>query len=76
MPVNNDPVIVATSLVRKLTTATPARTRKISEIPSGTSNLPARKLKGTSYSRWPGCLNRSTSMERALNTKLQTTPKA
>ena len=45
-------------------------------IPSGTSNLPIRMLNGTLYSRWPGCLNRSTSIDSALKTKLQTTPKA
>ena len=33
-------------------------------------------LSGTLYSRWPGSLNRSTSIDSALKTKLQTTPKA
>ena len=45
-------------------------------MPTGTSNLPTRMLNGTSYSRCPGCLNRSTSIDSALKTKLQTTPKA
>ena len=35
-----------------------------------------RKFSGTFHSRFSGCLNRSTRTERALNEKLQTTPKA
>ena len=70
------PLIVATSFVMKFTTAANASTRKISPIPSGTSYLPILKFKGTSYSRCCGSLNRSTSIASALNTKLQTTPKA
>ena len=45
-------------------------------MPTGKSNRPTRMLSGTSYSRCSGRLNRRTSIDSDMKTKLQTTPKA
>ena len=74
--VKAEPLIVATSLVRRFNKAVNSSTRKTRISPKGISTPPTWKLSGTLNSRGERSLKRSTIIARALKTKLQTTPKA
>src|ERR1017187_1798142 len=70
------PLMVATDLVNKLTTATDSKTRKTENRPTGISIFPMRMFGGTFQPRSPWYFHRKTSIARLLKVKDQITPKA